>query len=151
MGNLRANEQSGNDNKLAGSIYEHKFVVDAMLRGLYPHTPPADMPCHDFIVLNNDGRMYVTQVRSTASMQTRTAQETSLRFKVGARCHAKQTVLSDSVVDILSVYIIPFDTWYHIPAKNITATCVNLHPHIIGSKGKWEKYKGAWEVFDWSL
>ena len=35
MGYLRANEESGNDYKLAGSIYEHNFVVDAMLRGLY--------------------------------------------------------------------------------------------------------------------
>ena len=151
MGNLRANEQSGNDNKLVGSIYEHKFVLDAMLRGLYAHVPPADMPCHDFIVLNSAGRTYVTQVKSTATMQTRSQNETSTRFKISTRCHAKQTILSDSIVDVLSAYVVPYDTWYHIPAKLVKATCVNLHPHIIGSKGTWEKYKGAWEVFERKL
>jgi len=63
-------------------------------------------------------------------------------------CHAKQTILADSIVDVLSAYIVPLDVWYHIPAKEITAKGINLMPHIIGSKGKWEKYRGAWEVFE---
>ena len=151
MGHLRANEKSGNDHKLAGSIYEHKFVVDAMLRGLYPHQPPADMPCHDFVVMNSLGQCFITQVKSASSMQARVPTENSKRFKIQTMCHAKQTILADSIVDVLSAYIVPMDTWYHIPAKLITSKCINLMPHIIGSKGKWEKYKGAWEVFERKL
>jgi len=151
MGYLRANEESGNDYKLAGSIYEHKFVVDAMLRGLYPHQPPADMPCHDFIVMNALGRCYITQVKSASSMQARKPTESSKRFKIQTMCHAKQTILANSMVDVLSAYIVPMDIWYHIPAKEITSKGINLMPHIIGSKGKWEKYRGAWEVFERKL
>ena len=148
MGYLRANEDSGNDYKLVGSIYEHKFVVDAMLRGLYPPPPPADRPCHDFIVMNSFGRSCVSQVKSASVMQARRSTERSKRFKVQTMCHAKQTILADSIVDVLSVYIIPMDIWYHIPANEIKSKSINLMPHIIGSKGTWEKYRGAWEVFD---
>ena len=150
MGNFRANEKAGNDFKLSGSIYEHKFVVDAMLRGLYPHQPPADMPCHDFIVLNSKGGSVITQVKSSVSPQARSSSEKdgSVRYKVQTMCHAKQTILADTFVNVISAYVIPYDTWYHIPAKEIRAKGINLHPHIIGSKGMWEKYKGAWEVFD---
>ena len=150
MDNLRAKgtATSGNNNKITGSIYEHKFVVDAMLRGLFPHAPPCDMPCHDFIVQNSKGKSLVTQVRSTATLQPRKRGEASNRFKVATTCHNKQTTLNASPVDVLSIYVVPYDTWYHIPSYKLKSKMINLYPHLIESKGTWEKYKGAWEVFE---
>tara|TARA_R100000808_G_scaffold22823_1_gene49985 strand:- start:6886 stop:7140 length:255 start_codon:yes stop_codon:yes gene_type:complete len=84
-------------------------------------------------------------------MQRRNKNCKSERFKVSATCRNSQAKLADSFVHVLSVYTVPFDTWYHIPADELGGTPINLYPHIIGSKGTWEKYKGAWEVFDQKL
>lgn len=136
-----------NQSKLLGATYEQRFVYESMLRGLYAHSPPADMPCHDFIVLNQHNTCLLTQVRSSNSMHTRGTGK-SARFKVQTRCEAKRSSLKDAGVDVLSIFVVPYETWYHIPTGDLTATCVNLMPHIIGSKGTWEKYKGAWGIFD---
>ena len=53
--------------------------------------------------------------------------------------------LRAETVDFIAVYLLPEDTWYIIPLKEIEAHST-LHFTLGGRRQKYEKYKEAWEL-----
>ena len=133
-------------NKIRGAAYERLFVFECMARGLYPHEPTLEPPCHDMIVMDVEGNMTVTQVKST-TVPSRWRGRESRKYAVKAVCNNGRTKLSDSIVDVLAIYVPAKTVWYLIPTRFITGRSVALRPHLAKSKGSYEKYKGEWSVF----
>ena len=120
-----------------------------MSRGLYPHTPTLDPPCHDLVIMDGAGTVAVTQVKSATSPSFWKDEKKTGRRKycVKALCNNDSTLLKDSFVDVLAVFIPHALAWYLIPTQRITGRTVNLVPHLPESKAQYEKYLGDWSIF----
>ena len=147
--------------KPMGQTVEVLFKYQCMRRGLIPHTPEGDPPCHDMIVFNSlTDKMKSVQVKSTATFKNTHSTKTRRKilaekgfvsrkgnYKIKAKCFNDRVDLKDTYVTILAVYVIPHDLWYIIPVNKIDAGVLNFFPHIEHSKGKYEKYKENWRAF----
>ena len=151
--------------KPMGQTVEVLFKYQCMRRGLIPHTPEGDPPCHDMIVFNSQTELMKTvQIKSTAtfknSYRDKAHREELAKsgrpsvkgnYKIKAKCFNDRVDLKDTYVKILAVYIVPLDTWYIIPTSKIEAGVLNFFPHIENSKGKYEKYRDNWKAFGKTL
>tara|TARA_Y100000593_G_C4175118_1_gene269047 strand:- start:77 stop:601 length:525 start_codon:yes stop_codon:yes gene_type:complete len=140
-------------NKVTGQTIEVLFKYHCMKRGLIPHTPEGDPPCHDMAVFNSQtGKIRTVQVKSTSSFKSSNNKGDQVyprkgNYKIKAKCLGDKIDLKDTYVDTLVIYIPPHNTWYIIPVYKITASVINLFPHINNSRGKYEKYKDNWKAF----
>jgi hypothetical protein len=139
-------------NKAAGQSIELLFDYECMRRGVVSHMPLTDPPCYDRITLNPDsGTVNMVQVRSTGLLQKAygSGKAGSARYKVYALCNNKQTLLSDTYVDVLAVFVSDLEVWYLIPVPAITGKTLSLYPHVEESKGRYETHSMSAIIAGW--
>ncbi len=134
--------------KPKGQAAEALFKYECLIRGIVPHTPEGDQPCHDLVTMNPlNGRTKIVQVRYTAyKTVTKKTPCPSYSYKVLAYCNNKKLHLRDSFVDVLAVLSGVSESWYLIPIKKIDCGTLSLFPHIENSQGKWERYQDNWRA-----
>ena len=131
-----------NQNKAKGALYEAKFRAEAMENGLHVFDPAGDYLPVDFILMNNAGRMFRVQVRGSA-FSNRDGVRISLQCG-----NKKSAYLSSATYDILAGYCVNYDLWYLVPSSLCEGLSrLKFYPHVENSRGKWEKYRSAWDVF----
>lgn len=132
-------------NKQLGTLYEQKFVVECLERGLHPFHPVEDGLLQDFIVMNRDGTMFRIQVKGTNSTVQKNPRATR-RYKVIAGYgQSSKERIDCEFIDILAAYAEPIDTWYIIPCEEISGLSVWMSP---GSyKNRYEKFHESWSIF----
>lgn len=136
--------------KRQGTIYEAKFVVEALERGLDPHPCPGEYLAHDFLVTNSAGEVYKTQVKGTACEEA--AKRRTKRYKVLATTGNKvKTAIDCTKVDLLVAYVEPSNAWYIIPCMQLSCKTIWLYPDNPKSVAQYEKYKGKWNLFKGEL
>lgn len=134
--------------KIVGQTVEVLFKYHCMRKGLVPHSPEGDPPCHDTVVFNSQsGKFKSVQVKSTSILNM----GDKGNYKIKAKCYGDKIALKDTYVDILVVFVTPHDAWYIIPVRNIRSANLNFFPHIKNSKGMYEKYRNNWKAFGKTL
>jgi hypothetical protein len=145
--------------KVVGQTVEALFKYHCMRKGLIPHAPEGDPPCHDTVVFNSQsGRFKSVQVKSTSSFKNSYRNKAhklsdpdrrSIKgnYKIKATCYNDRIALKDTYVDVLVVFVVPHNAWYVIPTKKIVSRNLNFFPHIKNSTGQYEKYRDNWRAF----
>ena len=135
-------------NKKKGSFYEYKFFSEAMKRGYEIFVPAGDHLPQDCHLVNTNDEVFRIQIKGTSS-QYREAKTPRYRItaKVGSKKKGCQIISCDKV-DFLAAYVENLDIFYIVPCDKISATNVWLYPDAKNSKGRFEKYKEDWSVFD---
>jgi hypothetical protein len=129
--------------KFAGEHAESAFVTAAMGRGLMVSRPFGESASYDAIVDNRwrrggRGRLWRVQVRSVSG---------DAPFRVTTFHGRAKRPLTIDDADFLAVFIVPLATWYLIPvAAFAPAMGLWLFPHVVASKGRFEKYREAWQL-----
>lgn len=127
-----------------GALYEARFIVRALEHMLEPHPCAGDYMPYDFLVTNAAGKVFKTQVKGTGSMK-RQGRRYSILAATGRS--ANKVRMDCSKVDILAAYMAEVNTWYIVPCMAITSLTMWFYPTIEGSRGKYEKYREAWNIF----
>ena len=143
--------------KQDGTLYEQAFILRCLIRGLHPHPTVGDYLPHDMIVQNQAGRMLRVQIKGTDALQkerkktdaSKRSYAKQGRYRITAMMGSKdrKQPIDCHLVDVLTVYVKAYDTFYNIPCTELTSTCVWLAPHDPTSRGKFEKYMENWDVF----
>ena len=135
-------------NKRLGTIYEQRFIVEALERGLEPHLTPGDYLPHDVLVSNAAGSVFKVQVKGTATpIYDKRRKQGTPRFGVLAAEGQAKNNLDCSKVDVLTIYVENARTWYVIPCLRLTTKKIWVYPLTPDSKGKYEEFKEGWEFF----
>ena len=136
-------------NKRFGTVYEHRFCAKAISLGLDPHPCPGEYLAHDFLVMNEAGRVYRTQVKGTSVCAKNSGRpKRSARYRVTtASGNRVKSSLDCSKVDLLAAYVEPPDVWYIIPCLQLSGVATYFYPHVENSKAKFEAYREDWNQF----
>ena len=131
-------------NKKAGTLYETIFITESLMRGLDVSTTIGDYSQYDCII-DNGNKLFRIQVKGTRSRQSKTG------FKIvvamGAR-KSEKNKYADDAYDMLAALVVKDGErhWYIIPKADIgDIMSLKLFPNPT-SKGKWEKYRHAWDL-----
>jgi hypothetical protein len=133
------------NSKRKGAAYEAQFTADAMKLGLDVLAPIGDYLPYDLMVMRKDTPVRV-QVKGTAYKQ-KSKKDT---FRVSAATGSSRTSrnrLDPKQVDVLAMYVVPCETWYHIPVAKIAAVAIYVRPLAKDSRGQYEIWKEAWSVY----
>lgn len=135
--------------KRQGTLYEQKFVVKALERGLEPHPCPGEYLPHDYLVTNAAGRVFKTQIKGTSMTCSNRGVEKRrhVRYRITAGVGSHKAHLDCAKIDVLAVFIEPEDTWYVIPCLKITGKGLWFYASNENSKARYEKYKEDWDYF----
>lgn len=135
---------SRSSNKARGTLYEHRFIVQCLERGLAPFIPIESGSAQDLLVMNRDSTVFRVQVKGT-SVPVQKGKGV-VRYKISASTgqYVKQ-VIDCQKVDIVAAYIDPLDSWYIIPCDEVNVTSVWISPS--SQTSRFEKYKDYWELF----
>ena len=122
--------------KEKGEWGEIAFQAKALALGLSVAKPNGENQPFDFIVTTREGKMLRVQVKSAWTTMER-------RFVVRLkRCLGKYDCAD---IDIIAAYIVPWDTWYILPASAIPSCgYAHFYPHVPGSRSAMEKYRNRW-------
>lgn len=131
--------------KKQGELAELKLHTLAFEKGWIVSTPFGDNSKYDLVVDVN-GVLSRVQVKSTSKKDISNRQN-RYTLIIGYGNKQKKPYLKKDV-DIIAIYIIPEDVWYIIPIEELKGK-VNLHfrPFDKSSKGKYEGFKMAWNIF----
>ena len=127
--------------KIAGTLYESMFKVEAMKRGLHVSETVGDYLPYDCIV-DNDKSLIKVQVKGTASMRSRTG------FGITTGMGGVKQRYCANAFDVLAALCIGNGAahWYIIPREKLgTNLTIKLYPNAT-SKGKWEIYRHSWDL-----
>jgi hypothetical protein len=130
-------------NKHYGTVYESMFAVEALKRSLHLSEPKGDYMPYDFVLDNGRG-LHRIQVKGTKSR----SQSSGYKITVGqGNSRGGKDVRPNDSYDFLAAVVMHEgdSIWYIIPEKLITTISIKFFcdPR---SKGKWEKYKHAWNL-----
>lgn len=130
--------------KSQGELVELKFYVKAYEQDFIVSKPFGDNAKYDFIV-DSGHRINRVQVKSVGSKDMSSRAD---RYRVAAT-HGKNSknVYTEKQIDYLAAYVIPLDVWYIIPVSELISGSLSLFPHRETSKGYYEKFKEAWDLF----
>lgn len=134
----------GSSNKAQGTLYEHRFIVQCLERGLAPFIPVESVSAQDLLVMNRDSTVFRVQVKGTAVPVQKGKGATRYKISASTGQYVKQ-VIDCQKVDIIAAYIDPLDSWYIIPCDEVNVTSVWISP--TSKTSRFEKYKGSWELF----
>jgi hypothetical protein len=129
--------------KLGGERAESAFMTAALERGLIVSRPFGESAAYDFIVDNqrlrtdpSPGRLWRIQVRSVSGVAP---------FRVTTFHGSRKRPITATDADFLAVLIVPLHLWYIIPVHAFApAHGLWLFPHVLASRGRYEKYREAW-------
>jgi hypothetical protein len=134
--------------KRFGTLYEQVFIVEALRRDLQPHMPVGDYLAHDVVVYTNEGVCSRVQIKGTACASSGMKRQARYQISNKSGAAKRQMRFDCSRVDVVAVYVAPFEAWYLIPCEEVVSKTVRLYPHIEDSNGQYEKYRDNWEVFN---
>ena len=129
-----------------GAMFESLFAWEAMRRGLDVATPTAHHLPFDLIVSNQSGKLFRVQVKGTASIQDGKFYKFITRRGQGTKKRVDYRNEIDALVGIVER---PGDrVFYIIPSIALgDQLSIKVRPSI-ASRGKFEKYREAWEIFE---
>ena len=125
--------------KPKGDWVECEFMASAMQRGLIVSKPYGDSAPFDFIIGRHHPLRRV-QVRGRTLFQGG-----GFHCTIG-KWPSRPFNWRD--YDVLAFYVIPCQAWYLIPTTEINSSrwAITFFPHIHNSKGRYEKYREAWQL-----
>ena len=129
--------------KIIGEKAEALFLAECINKDLIVSRPFGDNAPYDFVV-DVDGKLVKVQVKSTTIFSE--CRKYRITCGHGSTTNNKKEPYSKKEVDFIAVYVFDYDAWYLIPIKKIKSVSVGLFPHIEGSKGQYEAYKGNWSA-----
>ena len=121
-----------------GAIAESRFTTECLERNFEPHLPTTPMPW-DFIVTCPAGTLRV-QIKST----THKASANSYTVSTNSGTTNKEAMCD--TIDVVVCYVIPEDTWWIIPRKEISGLTLKVSM-LPESKSKYKKYQENWSIF----
>jgi hypothetical protein len=127
--------------KRMGELSEAAFLLKASSLGLGVAKPWGESERYDFIVSGRTGTMWRVQVKSTACRYGRGWSANSSCSVEGAGSE-----YSAEDVDFLVVHVRPVEAWYVLPVREFAPRRhLNFYPET--GRGKWERFREAWELF----
>jgi len=132
------NEMPSSNSQRIGAISESRFITECLERDFEPHVPTTPMPW-DFIVTCPAGILKV-QIKSTTHKSSTNSYALSTSTGV-----AQKASMCDTI-DVVGCYVIPEDTWWMIPRKQIKALSIKLSV-LPQSKSRYKKYQENWSIF----
>jgi len=124
--------------KEQGEWAELCFMAKAAGRGLRVSKPYGDSASYD-VGVERDGRILRVQVKSTLYRR-------GGRESYSLNVHGpKRRPYTKGTVDFFAVYLIPREAWYILPFEK-TLGDFRLYITPGRKRGKWEKYREAWEL-----
>lgn len=131
--------------KAQGELTELMFYTLAYRKGWIVSKPFGDNARYDFIV-DATGRLSRVQVKST-SVKDHTGRHDRYTAVIAHGCKGKLRYTKNDV-DLIAVYVIPENAWYIIPIAELGGSIkINIRPFSPNSKGKYERFKEAWDLF----
>ena len=121
-----------------GDNAELRFMLLNHSLGYIVSKPFGDNAKYDLIVDTRENLERI-QVKSTKRKETSSGMN-CYNCVVCSGSDAKQQY-SEKNIDYVAIYVIPEDTWYKIPIKEIKGKTVKLYPHRESAKNTYEKYK----------
>ena len=121
-----------------GRYAEQIFIVEAMKRGLHIYKPVCDVNGIDFIIQLRK-KLIKIQVKSTSVEKSNRPNTYQVCVRKGYDC----THYTDEF-NYLAAFIIPLNTFYIIPIKELNKTTIGINPN--SNKCKFFKYKEAWNL-----
>jgi hypothetical protein len=156
--------------KLLGEKAECAFVYQAMEHGLIVSKPYGDSAAYDFVVERREahrrgrreeparaGRAKTTATRETNpggrrgklwKIQVKSVQNKDPmgRYSVNLRKSFSRRY-ERGEIDFFAVWVIGAATWYIVPGSEVfPAKGGHFYPDVRGSRGKYERYREAWEL-----
>ena len=128
-----------------GAMFESLFASEAMRRGLDVATPSGHHLPFDLIVSNSSGKLFRVQVKGTSCNQGG-----FYKFATRRGSGTKKRVDYRNEIDVLvGIVERPGDrVFYIIPSRALGGQfSLKVRPSL-DSRGKYEQYKGSWEIFD---
>lgn len=128
-----------------GAMFESLFASEAMRRGLDVATPSGHHLPFDLIVSNSSGKLFRVQVKGTSCNQGG-----FYKFATRRGSGTKKRVDYRNEIDVLvGIVERPGDrVFYIIPSRALgDQLSLKVRPSL-DSRGKYEQYKGSWEIFD---
>ena len=113
-------------------------VPEFIERDFEPHVPTTPMPW-DFIVTCPAGILKV-QIKSTTHKSSTNSYTVSTSTGLAHKASMCDTI------DVVGCYVIPEDTWWMIPRKQIKALSIKLSV-LPQSKSRYKKYQENWSIF----
>tara|TARA_B100000212_G_C27262216_1_gene485038 strand:- start:17 stop:436 length:420 start_codon:yes stop_codon:yes gene_type:complete len=132
--------------KQYGTLYEQRFIAEALKRGLHVSEAKGDYMPYDLVV-DSGKKLYRIQVKGTQHKQKPGTCEYAVTTAMGAKTSKKTQYPKDSY-DLLAICVDTGDAriWYLIPKDKIgNRLSVKLFPNPT-SKGQWEKYRHGWDL-----
>ena len=127
--------------KAKGDLAEIAFLYKAANLGFGVAKPYGDKELYDFI-LDSGERFWRVEVKSTSYAKTGRSGYSVNACRMRTRLNLKSYQADE--IDFLAAYIVPVDTWYIIPACQLTSVYVlRLYPSDQG-KGCFEAFREAW-------
>jgi PD-(D/E)XK nuclease superfamily protein len=135
--------------KLLGEKAECAFLYQAMEHGLIVSKPYGDSAPYDFVVGTRQKakgrrqkagvRLWKVQVKSVQGKDPQGRYSVNLRKSFSRRYERGE-------IDFFAVWIIGAATWYIVPGSEVfPAKGGHFYPDVKGSRGKYERYREAWE------
>lgn len=125
--------------KVQGELVEIRFLLEAASHGLEVARPWGDSLPYDFVV-GHRGRFHRVQVKSSRRRVYRGYQVITV--------HSKAKPYTAEEADFLAAYVIPEQTWYVIPVKEIAGKqAIVVFPSQRPTRGgRFERYREAWHL-----
>jgi len=137
------------NSKQFGGTVEAIFRAECAKAGYHPFDAPSgDYLPIDMLVYNTENyKTYRVQVKSTSTIQGGPNRGPSYRI------HTKKTngrSVQFDHVDVLAVYVQPFDAWYLIPGdpKLCSGNSLKFYTHVPNSKSKLAPFRDDWSIFN---
>lgn len=127
--------------KELGEATEARFLDVAVFLGLIVARLWGDSRSFEFYVAAGENdRPYRVQVKASCS-------QNGSGYQVNCFHTGQQRPYTTKEIDFIAAYIVPTDTWYIIPVSAVKhTTTFTVFPRIPNSRGKYERYRGQWNL-----
>jgi len=149
-GRIRASEersvpvvprQCGHAPGLKGELGEVAFMHKAVSLGFALALPYGHIHRYDFIV-ESGTKLWRVQVKTTTVKQRGMYAVTICRH-----ANRERHGYTESEIDFVAVYIVPEDTWYILPVREVVGhQCLRFRPKGYGRGDIHERYREAWHL-----
>lgn len=131
-----------NSNKADGVYYEQLFIAEALKRGLAVCDTVGDNLPYDVVVMDG-AKSYRVQVKGTKGAEDQYRIRYMFHLGVGANKRVNKNF------DMFAGFVKHRNgsSWYIIPREVLPGKVIKVYPDIPDSRGKYERYQGAWTEF----
>lgn len=131
-----------NKNKEDGVYYEQLFITEALKRGLAVCDTVGDALPYDVVVMDG-AKSWRVQIKGTKGVQDKGTKRYMFSLGVGVNKRINRNF------DMLAGYAVHRNgtSWYIIPREMLPSKTIKVYPDIPDSRGKYERYEGAWTLF----